>query len=327
MQWHGLKIPVVDTHADSMLGVVYNRRRLGERSEQGQLDIPRALEGGLTLQCFSCWVEPEYKPERALTRQLEFFDRFWQEATANTDRLAVVTDRDSLELALSSNKLGGIISVEGAEALGTSPGLVRLFHRLGVRLMSLTWNERNALADGAGEDPGGGGISRAGRAIIGEMEDVGIIVDVSHLSEAGFWDVTEIHTRPFIASHSNCKTLTPHRRNLSDEQIRALAKAGGVQGITFVREFLGGTEDINRVVDHMAHALDVVGDSLHLGLGSDFDGVENPVGGLEDVTCLPQLADHMSQRGFDDGTVANILGANYVRFLRTYWKVPQIPNI
>lgn len=320
MLWHGLKVPVVDTHADSMLGVVHNRRHLGERSEEGQLDIPRALEGGLTLQCFSCWVEPEYKPERALSRQLEFFDRFWQEAQANTDTLSVVTDLTTLEQSLrSDDKLGAIISVEGAEALGTSPGLVRLFHRLGVRLMSLTWNERNALADGAGEDPRGGGLSRAGRAIIAEMEHVGIIVDVSHLAEASFWDVAEAHTRPFIASHSNCKTLTPHRRNLSDEQIRALAKAGGVQGITFVREFLGGTEDINRVIDHVAHALDVVGDSLHLGLGSDFDGVENPVGGLKDVTSLPRLADQLSQRGFDDDTVTNILGGNYVRFLRTYW--------
>lgn len=324
MLWHGLKIPVVDTHADSMLGVIYNRRHLGERSEQGQLDIPRALEGGLTLQCFSCWVEPEYKPERALSRQLEFFDRFWQEAQANTDKLFVVTDLRTLEESLASDKLGAIISVEGAEALGTSTGLVRLFHRLGVRLMSLTWNERNALADGAGEDPGGGGISRAGRAIIKEMEQVGIIVDVSHLSEASFWGVVEAHTRPFIASHSNCKTLTPHRRNLSDDQMRALAKAGGVQGITFVREFLGGTEDINRVIDHVAHAMDVVGDSLHVGLGSDFDGVENPVGGLEDVTSLPRLADRLSERGFDDSTVANILGQNYVRFLRTYWTKPPV---
>ncbi len=324
MLWHELNIPVVDTHADSMLDVVYNRRRLGERNDEGQLDIPRALEGGLSLQCFSCWVEPEYKPERALSRQLEFFDRFWQEAAANSEHLTVVTNLASLEEALTSNKLGGIISVEGAEALGTSPSLVRLFHRLGVRLMSLTWNERNALADGAGEDPGGGGLSRAGRTIIAEMEQVGIIVDVSHLSEAGFWDVVEVQKRPFIASHSNCKTLTPHRRNLNDDQILALAKAGGIQGITFVREFLGGTEDINRVIDHMAHAVDVVGDSLHLGLGSDFDGVENPVQGLEDVTALPRLADQMSQRGFNDATVANILGGNYVRFLRTYWNASQI---
>lgn len=319
MEWRGHTIPVVDTHADSMLDVVYGRRRLGEHSTVGQLDIPRALAGGLSLQCFSCWVEPEYKPERALQRQLQFFDRFWQEAEANPKTMAVVTNGASLKSALEGRKLGAIISVEGAEALGTDPGLVRLFYRLGVRLMSLTWNERNALADGAGEDPGGGGLSRAGRDIVGEMERVGIIVDVSHLSEASFWDVFEVHTRPFIASHSNCRELTSHRRNLSDAQIRSLAKAGGVQGVTFVREFLGGSEDLDRVIDHMMHALDVVGDSLHLGLGSDFDGVENPVSGLEDVTRLPALADRMSARGLDDIVVENIMGGNYIRFLQTYW--------
>ncbi|PSR35529.1 MAG: peptidase M19 [Sulfobacillus benefaciens] len=323
MMWRGHWVPVVDTHADSMLDVVYGRRHLGERSDSGQLDIPRALEGGLTIQCFSCWIEPEYKPERALSRQLQFFDRFWQEANANTETLAVITDGPSLEAALASNRLGAIISVEGAEALGTDPGLVRIFHRLGVRLMSLTWNERNALADGAGEDPGGGGVSKNGRQIIGEMERVGIILDVSHLSEASFWDVMEIRSRPVIASHSNCRELALHPRNLSDAQMRALAGQGGVQGITFVRDFLGRNQDLDRVVDHMLYAMDIVGDSLHLGLGSDFDGVENPVPGLEDVTHLPQLADHMSDRGISDPDVENILGGNYVRFLRSYWAAEQ----
>ncbi|MCL4352122.1 MAG: dipeptidase [Firmicutes bacterium] len=323
MLWRGHVLPVVDTHADSMLDVVYGRRRLGQRSDSGQLDIVRAREAGLTIQCFSCWIEPEYKPERALSRQLQFFDRFWQEAEANADSLTVITDGPSLEAALGSDHLGAIISVEGAEALGTDPGLVRIFHRLGVRLMSLTWNERNALADGAGEDPGGGGVSKSGRAIIGEMERVGIILDVSHLSEASFWDVMEIQSRPAIASHSNCRELASHPRNLSDAQIRAVASQGGVQGITFVRDFLGGNQDLDRVVDHMLYAMDIVGNALHLGVGSDFDGVENPVPGLEDVTQLPKLADRMSDRGIADDDVENILGGNYVRFLRTYWAAEQ----
>lgn len=319
MEFHGRYMPVVDTHADSLGAVLRNERRLADRGSQGQLDFPRMAEGGHTLQFFSLWVEPEYKPERARARLLQYLDAFWEEVGAHPDAISVVTDRASLEALLTSRKIGGVPSIEGAEGVGTDPFMVRLLYRMGVRLMSLTWNERNALADGAGEEPGGGGVSRAGREIIREMNRVGMIVDVSHIAEAGFWDVLEISEQAVIASHSNCRALATHRRNLSDEQIRALAKHGGVQGITFVRGFLQGTEDIECVIDHMEHALAVVGDDQHLGLGSDFDGVDNPVTGLEDVTCLPRLAERMSDRGLSDETVSRILGYNYIEFLRRAW--------
>lgn len=197
--------------------------------------------------------------------------------------------------------------------------MVRLLHRLGVRLISLTWNQRNALADGAGEDPGGGGLSRAGREMVREMNRVGIVVDVSHLSEAGFWDVLEASSCPVVASHSNCRALASHRRNLSDGQIRALAMVGGVQGITYVRDFLGSGEDLERVADHIGYALDVVGDDRHTGLGSDFDGVEVPVAGLEDVTHLPALADVLSRRGLSDESIARVFGYNYLEFFEHAW--------
>lgn len=319
MYWRGEFTPVVDTHADSLLDVVKHRRHLGERSTIGQLDFPRMREAGHTLQCLSLWVEPEYKPERALTRLLEFVDRFWQELALNPDVVAV-TDADTLKEALNGERLGVIMAVEGADAVGTDLGLIRILHRLGVRLMSLTWNERNALADGAGEDPGGGGLSRAGRQAISEMNRVGIVPDVSHLAHAAFWDVLETSACPPIASHSNCRALADHRRNLTDGQIRRLAQAGGVQGITFVREFLGGAADLDRVVDHMLHALALVGDDRHLGLGSDFDGVEDPVPGLEDVTALPRLAERMSARGLPDPTIRRIMGQNYVEFFQAAWQ-------
>ncbi len=319
MQFHGQFMPVVDTHADSLGAVLRGERHLHERSDKGQLDFPRMLEGGHTLQFFSLWVEPEYKPERAQARLLQYVDAFWSEIGAHPELITPVTDLATLEQVLSQGGLGGVPSIEGAEGVGTDPAMVRILHRLGVRLMSLTWNERNALADGAGEEPGGGGVSRAGRAIIEEMNRVNIIPDVSHIAEAGFWDVLEISTRPVIASHSNCRELAPHRRNLSDAQIRALAEQGGVQGITFVRGFLQGSEDLDRVIDHMMHSLEVVGSDRHVGLGSDFDGVDNPVTGLEDVTALPQLAERMSARGLSDETIGRVLGYNYIDFLRKAW--------
>lgn len=314
MNFHGRPIPIVDTHADSLGSVVTGQRHLYQRSVSGQLDFVRMIEVGHTLQCFSLWVEPEFKPERALPRLLQYVDAFWQEVGAYPERVIPVLDASDLRRVKSGEVMGGLMSVEGAEALGTDPAMVRILHRLGVRLMSLTWNQRNPLADGAGEDPGGGGISRAGRAIVHEMNRIGIVVDVSHLAEAGFWDVLECSTRPVIASHSNCRELASHRRNLSDAQIRALAAQGGIQGITFVREFLGGPENLGQVVDHCLHSLQVVGNDRHTALGSDFDGVQEAVEGLEDVTHLPDLAELMSVRGISDDSIARIFGYNYLEF-------------
>lgn len=319
MKFHNRDIPVVDTHADSLGSVLAGTRHLYDRSDQGQLDFPRMAEAGYTLQFFSLFVEPEYKPERALGRLLQYVDAFWQEIGSHPEWIVPVLSLQDLHDLLRQKKMGGIMSVEGAEALGTDPALVRILHRLGIRLMSLTWNQRNALADGAGEDPGGGGLSRAGRAIIQEMNRVGIVADVSHIAEAGFWDVLECSAKPVIASHSNCRALAPHRRNLSDAQVRALAESGGVQGITYVRDFLQGGEDVERVVDHIMHALDVVGNDRHTALGSDFDGVEVPVAGLEDATGLGNLADVLSARGLADESIGRIFGYNYLDFLEKAW--------
>lgn len=317
--WHGEDTPVVDTHADSLLEALKGKRHLYERHTDGQLDFVRMAEAGHHLQFLSCWVEPEFKPERALPRVLAFVDQFYREVEGARGTVVAVTDEASLDSALAPGKTGVVMSMEGAEALGTDPRMVRIMHRLGFRLISLTWNERNALADGAGEDPGGGGLSVAGRDIVREMNAVGIVLDVSHLSHASFWDALEISGQPVVASHSNCRSLADHRRNLTDGQIVALASAGGIQGLTFVREFLAGGENADRVVDHARHHLDLVGNDRHLGLGSDFDGVEHPVEGLEDVTRLTALADLMSARGLSDQTIRRIFGLNYVEFFRRQW--------
>lgn len=320
MKFHGNDLPVVDTHADSLGSVLRGERHLSALSETGQVDFIRLAAIGHTLQFLSLWVEPEYKPERALARTLQYADAFWSEVALSAGGVMAVLTAADLAEARQRRVPGVAVSIEGAEALGTDPAMVRIMHRLGVRLMSLTWNQRNPLADGAGEDPGGGGLSRAGRDLVRAMNQVGIVVDISHLAEAGFWDVLEVSEKPIIASHSNCRELALHRRNLSDAQIRALAAQGGIQGITFVRDFLGGTEDLNRVADHILHALHLLGSDRHTALGSDFDGVETPVTGLEDVTRLPDLAESLSRRGLTDETIGRIFGYNYLEFFEQAWR-------
>lgn len=310
--------PWADTHADSLGDVLAGRRRLGEQSAGGQWDVVRMRAAGQRLAFLSCWVEPAHKPAGALARLLAYLDAAHTELERDPS-LTLVRDAASLEAAWARPAGGVLLAVEGAEAVGTDPAVLRILWRLGVRALSLTWNERNLLADGAAEDPGGGGLSRAGRRIVAEMNRLGMVVDVSHLAEAGFWDVLALSTRPPLASHSNCRALAGHPRNLSDAQIRALARAGGVQSVTFVREFLGGTRDRAAVVRHILHHLDVVGDDRHLGLGSDFDGVTETVPGLEDATRVPDLFDDLARAGLSEATLRRVAGENVVELLRSHW--------
>jgi membrane dipeptidase len=321
MHWHNRWLPVVDTHADSLGAVLAGERHLAATPDppKGQADFPRLQQGGVTLQFFSCWVDPDHKPERALPRLLQFVDAFYREAAQAPDLVVVAGLAGLQALEESTGRVGGVLSVEGAEAIGEDPALLRVLWRLGVRLLSFTWNQRTRLADGAGEDPGGGGLSKAGRAMIREMNRIGMVMDVSHLSAQSFWDVMAVSAEAPIASHSNCRARCAHPRNLSDAQIRALARAGGIQGITFVTDFLGGTADADEVVRHVLHHLDVVGDDRHIGIGSDFDGVQVPVPGIEDATHWPQFLDRLARAGLSDDTVARVAGGNYWQLLKERW--------
>jgi membrane dipeptidase len=184
--------------------------------------------------------------------------------------------------------------------------------------IGLTWNERNMIADGVGEERTGGGLTNFGVEVVKEMNNCGIIVDVSHLSEKGFWDVLEVSRHPIIASHSNSKTICDHKRNLTDEQIRALAKNGGVMGMNYAPNFVtedGADADIAAVLRHVEHICALVGDD-HVGLGSDYDGIGATPRGLEDVTCAPAVTEALLRAGYSEETVGKILGQNFLRIIR-----------
>ncbi|HLS89015.1 MAG TPA: dipeptidase [Sphingobacteriaceae bacterium] len=311
---------VVDAHADTVLDII-NGRPLGRRSRRGHVDLPRLRDGGVKVQVFAHYIQGEYKPDRALPRFLELLDAFLTEVDANASHITVVKTVAQLEEAVSQGKIAAVLAIEGGEALAGRLAVLRIFHRLGVRLIGLTWNERNDLADGVGESGTGGGLSRLGVAVVQEMNRLGMVVDVSHLSDAGFWHVMEVSSRPVVASHSNCRALCNHPRNLSDEQIKALARNGGVMGMNFYPPFVD--EDprqatIDRIVDHMEHIVQLVGPD-HVGLGSDFDGIDSTPIDLEDVSKLPRLTEAMVRRGFSDADIRKILGENFLRVFRQVW--------
>ncbi|MBT9258324.1 MAG: dipeptidase [Clostridiales bacterium] len=308
---------VFDAHCDTVLDWVEGRRRLTPRSTQGHIDLPRLKEGGVDVQIFALFVAPEYHHERSLPRLLQLLDAFYRELEAHRDEMILCLTGDDLLRAKREGKVGALLSIEGAEPVGRDLARLRIFYRLGVRAMGLVWNGRNDVADGVGEARTGGGLTRFGVDVVGEMERLGMMVDVSHLSERGFWDVVAVATKPFIASHSNARALCDHPRNLDDRQIKALAEKGGVMGLNFYPGFLtpSGEATLDDVLNHAEHIIQLVGPQ-HLGLGSDFDGISTTPKGLEDVSFLPRFTEGLLARGYSEDVVKMVLGENFLRVFR-----------
>ncbi|MBT9157079.1 MAG: hypothetical protein DDT36_00056 [Firmicutes bacterium] len=312
-----LRTLVIDSHCDTLMRVIGQRPfKLSQEHTDGHVDIPRLRQGGIGLQFFAAYIEPEYKPLKATRRALQFFDGFYRELDANPHDLRHVLSHADIELARRENKIGVLLSVEGGEALEGDLGVLRMFYRLGVRSIGLTWNERNQIAEGVGDCRSGGGLTDFGVSVIKEMDRLGMIIDVSHLSEPGYMDVLAVSKNPIIASHSNARSCCDHVRNLTDHQILALQRNGGVMGINFASQFVkhGEKATIAHVVDHMVHIASLVGCD-HIGIGADYDGISRTPIGLEDVAKLPYLTEAMMARGFSDDEIVAILGGNYLRVL------------
>ncbi len=310
---HRLSV-VVDTHIDTLLNLINGKvATLGARSDYGHVDFPRLKEGGVNIQFFAAFIEPQYKPERGLKRALQMIDAYYREVEKYPDLIRPVTSYPQMLQAVGEGKIAAVLSIEGGEAVAGDLAVLRCLYRLGVRAIGLTWNERNDIADGVGERESGGGLTRFGRDLVREMNRLGMLVDVSHLSEKSFWDVLAVAKAPIIASHSNAQAVCPHPRNLTDDQIKALAANGGVMGLNFCPDFIDAKEPTQaRLLDHAEHIISLVGPD-HLGIGSDYDGISSGPVGLEEVTKLPNLTAGLLERGHSPATVQKILGENYLR--------------
>jgi len=305
---------VIDGHADSILMVLSGERSLTERSDKGHIDWPRAREGGLACTVQAAWIDPVYYPV-APRRALEAIDGLLTQI-AEAEGVRLVLRADDVTEAHAAGELAVLLNIEGAEPLQGSLALLRSYYRLGVRMMGLVWNHRNEVAEGVGEPESGGGLTRFGREVVREMNRLGMLIDLAHITPAGFFQVLELSEDPVLFTHGNCQALCEHPRNLTDEQIRALAAKGGVFGVSFVASFMGKeTATLETVADHIDHVCQLLGNADHVGLGSDFDGATTPPG-LEDVTCLPRLTAELMRRGYGEEDLAKILGGNYLRVFR-----------
>ncbi len=309
---------ICDGHCDTILALERQNRVLGERSAMGHIDLPRLQEGGVTAQVFALFCEDSFLPNQATRRTLQMLDHFYRELEANSDKMLLATKAADIMRAKQEGKVAGILGIEGGEAIEGDLATLRNFYRLGVRLMTITWNRRNALADGQKESRTGGGLTTLGVEAVREMNRLGMVVDISHLSAAGVRDVLEVSQAPVFASHSNSSFVSNHPRNLTDDQARGVARTGGVIGVTLVPNFVDPqAASLGRLLDHVEHLLEVAGED-HVGLGTDYDGFgfggpADQFQDMPDVSFLPRFTDGLLKRGLTDRVVEKVLGQNFVR--------------
>jgi membrane dipeptidase len=309
----------------------------------GHLDLPAAREGGLAgglFAVFPCspfrgednpfavdYFRPLDQPEAladtlAMVRRLDAIER------ESDGALRVVRDDAALDACLGDGSLAAVLHVEGAEAIGEGLDELGTFYEAGLRSLGLTWSRPNAFGHGTTFDfPGspdqGPGLSDAGRALVRACNELGVVVDLSHLNERGFWDIAELSQAPLVASHSNAHALCPSPRNLTDEQLRALGESGGVVGINFCVAFVreDGADDadtpLSAIAAHAAHVAEVAGPEA-VALGSDFDGATMPHE-VDNAAKLPALFDALRAFGFDASELELIAFGNWRRVLRATW--------
>jgi len=324
---------VVDAHFDLAMDL-QDRWDRGQKDILGRDYLPGFSQGGVNLIVSSIFLHDWYLPEMALRKALTQISILKQQIGRLEGEIMLVTDRDSLEEALGKKIPGILLSFEGADPIGNDLDLLPVFRDLGVRGIGLVWSRRNYIADGCffSEKREGkkGGLTDFGVKVLEEASRLGMFIDVSHLNDEGFWDVMEFHEGPLIASHSNCRTLVHSPRNLTDEQIKAIAEKGGVIGMNAYAAFVAedyrtrraGVEDL---LDHLDHVVELVGVE-HAGMGFDFcsgfDGFTSFVSGekayevLDGHKDMALWVEGLLGRGYDAGEIGRILGGNFLDFFR-----------
>jgi membrane dipeptidase len=287
----------------------------------GQYDIPRFRAGGVTAQVMAIFLRDELL-DMALQHALDMVSAFHREIEDNPDTVMLATTVDDIRLAKTQKKTALMLSFEGAEPIGRDLNLLEIFYKLGLRMVSLTHSRRNLMADGTQMNTTVGGLTDLGREAVRRMNELGIVIDMAHLSDTSIWEVLELSTAPVIISHTNIRSGTPGyrlgvtelepKRNMS--KLKAIADKGGMVGVIFWNQ-----SDAETIADEIDAVIQHVGDD-YVGLGTDFYSLEYVPKGLEDISRLPALTDVLVARGYSDSTILKILGENYLRVFEAVLK-------
>ena len=350
---------VLDSHCDTPT-MMMRGRDIGIDNERGHVDLPKLKAGGVDASFFALYTSAEMTPDVSTRHALEMIGRIYDQVGANPELAALAA---SPEEALR-NKANGLVSIfigmENGAPIQKSLSLLRVFYRLGVRYITLTHNADNEIADSAAQGKRWHGLSPFGREVVAEMNRLGMIIDIAHASDETFDDVLKCSKAPIVSTHSCCRALAHHRRNMTDDMLRALADNGGVIQINLYPVFLSddfaktladsGLESMSwteqdwisdplnpekaaawnavqdqmatlprpsckEVVDHIDHAVKVAGID-HVGIGTDFDGIEVTPAGLENISKIGVIFDEMARRGYSDDQIEKVAGQNFLRVFK-----------
>jgi membrane dipeptidase len=348
----------IDTHLDVMQRVLIEGVDLAKRLPDGQVDIPRLREGGMNAPFFALWVPTYYKGSEAVRRTLDLRDAMQGLLDKHPDQIELALTAADIERITKTGKIAAVLSLEGGHQIADDLAVLRMYQRMGIRAMTLTHFRNNNWADSSTDKPQHNGLTDFGKQVVREMNRLGMIVDISHVSDKTFYDAIAVSNKPVIATHSSCRALTDVPRDMTDDMLRALAHNGGVVSINFYPGFINAKDadagkhligsissaepgvtgaaldsfakkshyaelrnmkpaaaTIDDVVAHIDHAVKIAGID-HVGIGSDFDGIDSVPKGLEDVSKMPKLAALLKQKGYSESDIQKIWGGNVLRVIR-----------
>lgn len=354
---------IIDTHADTPQVMLDEGYDLADPASPYMISIPKMRAGHLGAEFFSIWVDVDWPKEDLIHRALDLIDATDRQVVRHSDVLGFAGTADDIERLHRQGKIAILMGVEGGHEIEGDLRMLDIYYRLGVRYMTLTHTKDNELADSSADKPRWNGLSPLGRQAVERMNRLGMMVDISHVSDATFYAALAASKAPLIASHSSCRALCDAPRNMTDDMIRALARNGGVMDINYYSGFVSQayhdafskiekqvnaeldaararaaqhgrrltyreeTEIEQRLIkdlplppytaiaDHIDHAVKVGGID-HVGLGSDFDGVDSIPRGMEDVSRIPDLVRELARRGYSEQDLEKILGGNVLRVMR-----------
>ena len=313
-----MNFPVFDLHCDTALALLGDSMNEAGalRKNELHIDLERAAKLGGYAQCFACFTTPSMQ-EWAKTSPVVVFERelatIQREVDKNKDMIAIAYSAEEIEENQAVGKMSAILTLEGTAGIGYDPELLTDLQAIGFRIASLGWNEKNVLT---GSHVTGGGLTDQGREFVKEAQRLGILVDVSHISDEGFWDIMKVTQAPIVATHSNSRAVWDNSRNLTDDMFRAIVETGGVAGYNGCADFTGENPTLDTICYHIFHFMELDPPGKHIALGGDLDGVSKMPAGFDGVQSWPALAQRLLERGLSEDTVMDIYWNNVLGVMK-----------